>query len=240
MLSEMSNKTESQVNTSIIDISSTYLKAIISSDRRSVYSNPAIYDAMVYEWLGREYLAESVAGVIKNVSNKENDLVLDIGAGSGVLSISLAKRGLNVTAADYDQNALSALQNKAACIDISISTFAFDFNYPFWPIDNNSFNLVTSLRANRYIQDLDNWLENVSNILVPEGYLILPIFLIDTITWKQHSKKGLFQETSLKGIAQTIKEHGFTIDQNINKEHHSLSNQIPFFYKPDFIIAQKI
>lgn len=223
-----------------------YFKAILSGKKKEIYSHPEIYDAMVNGLLGRENLALGVADVIEKSVSKNSSDILDLAAGSGVLSVELAKRGFNVTSVDYNYLALRSLQTKVKNQNIKpISTLQLDFNASQWPFQPESFDVVTSLRANRYITDFSKWLSNVYLLLRTNGILVLPIFAIDFFAWKKNSNKGFNQETSASQILNIIKKAGFTVpgnnylsyDKAIYKDH--LDNKIPFFYKPTFIIASK-
>jgi release factor glutamine methyltransferase len=69
--------------------------------------------------------------------NVENKKILELGAGSGLISISLAKRGAKVTASDINPIAIQAIQNSSKINNIRISVYESDLflNIPYSTFD---------------------------------------------------------------------------------------------------------
>lgn len=101
---------------------------------------------------------------LENIS--ANDMVLDVGAGTGRLSIECAKKGAKVTAVDTSADMLSILTNK----DNSIKTIVVDdYRLPF---EEGTFDKVVSCDAMVHFQ---NWREFViehKRVVKPGGLLI--------------------------------------------------------------------
>lgn len=60
-----------------------------------------------------------------------------------------------------------------------------------WPFADAVFDLVTSLRATRYIQDFDRFIDQVSRLPRPGGVFVFPVFVVDAISWRVRSRKRL-------------------------------------------------
>ena len=213
-----------------------------------IYKNPAMYDSgaqgRVYK---RDNLARGVADVVELVNNNpEGKSVLEIGAGTGFLSLELMRRGYEVTALDLFHEPLRWMKKKEQMESQQVSIVAVqaDMNKGL-PFEDNSFDTVTSLRATRFIKDFDSWLSEAHRVLKPGGAFVLPVFLIDSIPWKRHSDVGLSQTTSFNGVVKCIEKVGFSINTELSIKYSDLidakanERKIPWYYKPKFAVARK-
>ncbi|GEM_PF-2473804 len=230
------------------DLSKTLVDYLFTNKEYTSYQNPDQYEEGAMSKLyRRDNLARGVADVIEaNSADSKHRKLLDIGAGTGILTLELAKRGFTTTALDLFVEQLGKLQEKAAVANLGkqITTVQADMNESL-PFQDNSFDAIISLRVTRYIADFDHWLSEVRRVLEPNGVFVLPTFLVDTVPWKRHSKKGIFQETSVKGMTQRITNAGFEVDRQASKKYEDVvdidqgKRDVPFYYKPTFIVAKK-
>lgn len=211
------------------------------------YRNPTQYDERQHSSIyRRDNLARGVSDVLeKKLGTFSDKKILDLGAGTGILSLEIAQRGpSSVTAFDLFPLPLERLQNKAKTQDLSsvVEAIQGDMNAPF-PFAESTFDAVISLRANRFIHNFSVWLQETRKVLKPSGLFVLPVFPIDFIPWKRHSDKGIFQETGFRSISQSIQNEGFIIDPMASKKYTDavevgLGNRdVPFYYQPSFIVA---
>lgn len=208
-----------------------------------VYKKPDLYDTVVNEWFKRENLAERVANVVEDNTSIGGN-ILELGAGTGVLTLNLVRRGFNVTAVDVEPRALDALQNKAGeNFRDAITTRKFDFNHSRWPLSPNNYDTAVILRANRYITDLPQFLASTYDVLKLGGKIVLPVFWLDFLPWKLNSNIGLKQPTSSKALREELANVGFAIDEKASgkfeEDHSHQQENIPFFYNHFFLIARK-
>jgi len=209
------------------------------------YKNPTLYDE---RQLSRYYRRDNLArGVVDVLEEKEfvgeSTRALDIGAGTGILSLELARRGCGlVTSLDLFSDPLIKLQEKAESEDLgdSIFTVKADMNKQF-PFKENTFDLVVSLRATRYVANFEDWLNQIKTVLRPQGNFLLPAFGIDAIPWRRHSTQGIRQVTSYKNLKKIIEDSGFLVDSYEHEVDHSkVGRDVPFYYSPKYILAKNI
>lgn len=118
---------------------------------------------------------------------------LDAGTGSGILSIAAAKLGIqNVTAFDYDSEAVNCTQQNAADNNTSFLVFQADLekNIPQLEPLPQEFDLVV---ANILAETLEKYPKKLNSWIKPKGFLILAGILI----------------AQYPNIKNTFENHGF-------------------------------
>jgi SAM-dependent methyltransferase len=168
-------------------------------------------------------------------------------AGTGILSLELARRGLGVTALDLFRTQLDRLEAKAVDEDVDhlVTPVVADMNEGL-PFSDDAFSTVVSLRATRYVEDFDRWVNEVHRVLEPGGSFVLPVFAIDTIPWKRNSDKGIHLPTGYRHLKSAIIEAGFEINtatatapRYLQAVDLSLGRRdVPFYYRPKIIVAK--
>jgi release factor glutamine methyltransferase len=128
-----------------------------------------------------------LADAAEQISNKD---VLEVGCGSGIISLILAKGGNNVTAADIDQKAVDATIENAVNNRTHITCFQSDlfqhvrgqydyilFNFPYLPERITEEN--RSWAAGEDIEVVRRFAAAAKNHLKPNGKLL---FVISSLT----------------------------------------------------------
>lgn len=203
-------------------------------DRNYDNMDPRDYELYVNKTGDRERIAKSISSLaITQLSpitaSGEKAHVLDVAAGTGIISRVLEKVGYAVTATDLSQRALDHLHD----VSPSIPTKKADMNEVL-PFADGSFNVVTSVWGNRFIKDSDKFLNEVHRVLMSGGVFIWPIFSIEQPFWK--NKNGLAQHTSTKSLARDAQNAGFSDVQIIEGGHQKPAK---WLRKHRFIIAKK-
>ncbi len=223
------------------------LRHFVTARSDTVYRIPDLYDEGVLGQLSRrQNLARGMAGVTQSSLPDGANLVLDIGAGTGILSIELAKGKLTAVAMDVLQAPLDKLMAKTLQdgLDSRVQAIRADMNRPF-PFGSGIFDAVTSLRANRYIECFSDFLAETLRVLKPGGVMVLPIFVIDSISWRRRSGKSILQETTSRALRRVIITAGFQIDENLSRKYLQLIRReseeadVPFYYRPTVLVARK-
>jgi len=212
------------------------------------YRDPELYDEGAHSSLyKRANLARGVADVVEaNLPHGSDTKILDIGAGTGILSLELAKRGCSsVTAFDLFPQPLAKLEEKAAKAGRAeqLTTVQGNMNNGL-PFEDDAFGSVVSLRVTRYINNFGGWLRETRRVLEPGGSFVLPVFAVDTLPWKRHSDQGIFQPTTLRRVMGAVVEAGFEIDDEASRKYTEAvdlslgERDVPFYYKPAFVVAE--
>jgi len=208
--------------------------------KTGAYEDPQAYDFIVDKFLGRSKLAKDLTDCLqKHVPvNQSGIKILDEASGTGAISLELAKRGYETYAADISQDMISQLQVKAKGQNLSVKTALADSNKTL-PYADGSFSAVVSASANRYITDLDTFLNEVNRVLDPGGYFIWPILGADIIPWKRNA--GLNQPTFSRNLAKEMKKHGFKVKTDmVGSLFRNTLHGVPPYAIPTYLIAQKI
>jgi len=103
-----------------------------------------------------------------------NKKVLDLGCGSGVLSVVLAKNGADVTAADLTENATKMTKRNAELQQLNIKVVRTDAeNLAF---ANNSFDYVLSWGVLHHTENTEQAFNEVSRALKPNGTGLVMVY----------------------------------------------------------------
>lgn len=136
---------------------------------------------------------------LKTLGLKENDIVADLGAGTGFYSIAagtLVQQG-KVYAVEINKDYLTTIKNKALDARYSnVECFLGNIEkLGGTQIANNVVDAVIASNVLFQVEDKDGFIEEVKRILKPSGKVLL-------IDWETGSAKGSFKES---------KEHLFVL-----------------------------
>lgn len=97
--------------------------------------------------------------------------VLDLGSGSGLMSMLWWKRGARVTAVDCSSNLLSLLRERASHDDAHVSAVASDAA-TFAARSSERFDVVTLVSTLHHVPDYMSLLRDAARLVVPGGSLL--------------------------------------------------------------------
>ncbi len=140
------------------------------------------------KWKGREL--ESANNFAKRVcvflKDKKAKTVLDLGSGKGKDSIYFFRKGYDVTALDFSEEALCGIKKcipEIKCIKKDLSEIDFK---------NNSFDVIYAHLSLHYFDDKNTkkLFENIFKILKPGGYFFVKCKSIDDALYGQGKQVG--------------------------------------------------
>ncbi|HLD61233.1 MAG TPA: class I SAM-dependent methyltransferase [Patescibacteria group bacterium] len=162
--------------------------------------------------------------VLELLGDVQGKKVLDIGAGTGRLTLQLAKRGAEVTAVDISEEMLKKLRSKNEEVRIVIAD-AEDL-----PFDNDAFDIVVSAFLVVHLKDPTRFFDEVYRVLKDGG-----TFLVTNINQKDPPKVKTRQGEIIieshyhrpKKIREILESLAFGIEQEVFvKEGETWVNQI--------------
>lgn len=138
--------------------------------------------------------------------------ILDVGAGTGRLSLMLAKAGADVTALDISSEMLKILKNK----DKKIKTIVGDAES--LPFEKNSFDVVTAAFLVVHLKDPSVFFDEAYRVLKEDGLL-----LVSNINQKEapevDTKEGKIKIDSYyhrqDKIIESLENLAFKIEKNV-------------------------
>jgi release factor glutamine methyltransferase len=137
--------------------------------------------------------SELLAGVIETMDIAGRS-VLEVGCGSGLISIVAAKMGANVAAADVNPEAVRITEKNAEANKVSLNVFTSDlfenvngkfdliiFNPPYLPVEEGETDLTYAGGASGR-EVIERFIGEVENHLNKDGFVLL---LISSLTGEQ-------------------------------------------------------
>jgi 2-polyprenyl-3-methyl-5-hydroxy-6-metoxy-1,4-benzoquinol methylase len=164
------------------------------------------YDAFIDEEVYKDYL---------ELLDKYTSLgtLLDIGCGTGTLSIELAKIGYEVTATDLSEEMLQIVDYRANENDLDLDIFVYDM---LDPIEEKFDTVIASMDVINHLADLEDvqfGLTNIFEALNPSGVFIFDILSADYID-------------ALDGYVEDDEEYHFHWECHKGKNDHSIIHTV--------------
>ena len=179
--------------------------------------------------------------ITKYIPIKKHFHVLDIGCGTGILTLKVAEKVKALLAVDNSQGMLDILNKKIKQKNVkNIQTLHHDIvenNLPF-----RDFNLVFSTKTMHHIEKIDEFLKYIYSILDNEGYVCIIDLLPEDGTFHSEMHDGIKHFGFEKDfIRKTIERAGFkniSVDKiyDIKKERNNKIKKYPLF----IAVGQKI
>jgi ubiquinone/menaquinone biosynthesis C-methylase UbiE len=132
-----------------------------------IYSDRTVY-SRIYQERARHAIA-----YIDRVGLSLRAPVLEIGCGPGVITVAMARRGLNVSAIDNAREMVERTRVKARQSGLESHVFAGVGNIDGLPFTDSTFELVMVIGVSEWLVSLTRPLEEIYRVLRPGGYLII-------------------------------------------------------------------
>ena len=139
--------------------------------------------------------------------------LLDIGCGTGTLSVEFAKRGYTVTASDLSEEMLQIARYRAVQNDINMELFVYDM---LDPIGFQFDTVVASMDVINHLSDLEDvqfGLTNIYQALNPNGVFIFDVLSSDYID-------------ALDGYSEDDSEYNFHWECHRGQNPHSIIHTV--------------
>lgn len=154
----------------------------------------------------------------------KEDALLDLGAGAGYISLSIADCVKKVVALDFDKEVLGYLESKARDKGITnIETASGDFRA--MPLANNGFNKAVASISLHEVTPLSSVLKEIHRVLMDKG-----LFLCIDI---EKSERPTGPRVSSAEMESEIRKAGFSIKETVHSSTQ-IANQPVYI-----IVAQK-
>ncbi len=206
---------------------------VLNGNNAQIFGEPELYEKIENSWIfKRPQLANATASFVDGLINNGSD-ILDVAAGTGMLTYALQGKGHNVVGLDLHEAMLKGMINKSFEGKPPTAVVG-DMNQI--PLRDGSFDVITTLRANRFIKGNSFYRES-KRILREGGLLVLPVFSIDKPFWWIES--GMRQHTSAEDITTDLYRVGFSDVQSTSGKKALNGVNIPPYYIPTYLVARK-
>lgn len=169
--------------------------------------NPAFYHQIALARGGGRFAAKIGDLLQERLPASQNGVprkVVDIAAGTGIVSSHLQSLGYDVTATDLSQKALDFLHEN----NQSIPTIRGDMNQRL-PFEDASFDGAVTLWANRFVRGT-TVAQEAHRILRPNGFFIWPLISLESPAWKKQA--GSYQLTQPHDVKPVLERIGFDVE----------------------------
>ncbi len=156
--------------------------------------NPASYDGWYKTPLGKTSHRLEKKLLFSLLDVKKGERTLDLGSGTGIYSIELAKKGAHVVGVDSSLDMLGFAKIKAAKQKSSITFIRA--NAKRLPFKNASFDIIVSVCSLCFIKNPQKALKEAARVLRPKGRLVAAILNKNSPWAVIRRAKGLFMDTA--------------------------------------------
>jgi ubiquinone/menaquinone biosynthesis C-methylase UbiE len=154
---------------------------------------------------------EIITSLLKESESKK---ILDLGAGTGRISILLAKQGFDVTSFDQSEEMLKTIKEKSKEKNLNISLMKGDVsNLPF---GDSTFDACVSLRVLWHFKNPENIIKEVYRVLKKDGVFIFDLLNKKSLRYVYTPVANRYVYTKLmnkEGMDEVINSNNFEIKE---------------------------
>lgn len=167
----------------------------LAEARQAWDAEAAAFDEAPDHGLRDPAVREAWTRLIQGVVPPQSASILDIGCGTGPLSVVMAELGHEVTGIDLSPNMIAAAKAKASAAKCTIAFQVMDAAFP--PFETEQFDVVLCRHILFMLPDIEQVLERWVKLMKPRGRLIL-------IEGFWHTQVGLHPQQILDALPATI------------------------------------
>ncbi|NNV53837.1 class I SAM-dependent methyltransferase [Limnovirga soli] len=159
----------------------------------------------------RSYTLQSKKNLVKEVSRRQNGVLLDVGAGTGAFAATMQQANWQVTGLEPDAIAReNAMRNHGLPLESLSQLFSFPAQ---------SFDVITMWHVLEHVHDLHPYIKTFQKILKQQGVLIIavPNYTSYDATlynryWAAYDVPRHLYHFSPQSMQQLMAQHGFIVD----------------------------
>ena len=164
----------------------------------------------------RQQLSSAIgSSIVQQIPLNTQMLVMDFGAGTGLLTASVAPQVNHVTAVDTSAAMLDQLMTKSA-LNGNVSAVCQDITDQ--PLETK-FDLIISAMAMHHVENTDQLIAAFSTHLRPGGRIALADLDKEDGTFHPTDTEGVFHHGFERGVLQTILEDKGFVDVRFETAH---------------------
>ncbi|MGN7471552.1 class I SAM-dependent methyltransferase [Brevibacillus sp. SAFN-007a] len=126
--------------------------------------------------------------IAKSAQPQVGEKAVDLGCGTGIFTIWLAKQGLDVTGIDLSSEMLAKAQEKAQREDLAIHWIQADMNR--LPFDRETFDLVIGNIVLEFVENPEKVVAEALRVLKKDGRLVIGLINKESYWGRTYSQKG--------------------------------------------------
>lgn len=146
--------------------------------------------------------------IFSQIKIEKEDKVADIGAGTGYLTLELAKKAAQVIAVDNSFQMLSVAREEAVKANLANIRF-MEGNAEELPIDDDTVDLVYANMLLHHVNDPLQVFKEMFRILKPGGKVMVTDITEHEHTWLRQEKSDLWLGFNRDDLSEWLKEAGF-------------------------------
>jgi putative AdoMet-dependent methyltransferase len=180
---------------------------------------PDLFQAKASNWDAsqmRQQLSSAIGTtIVQQVPLNTEMLVMDFGAGTGLLTEAVAPQVSHVTVVDTSTAMLDKLMTKSA-LNGKVSAVCQDITVQ--PLET-TFDLIISAMAMHHVENTDRLISTFSTHLRPGGHIALADLEKEDGTFHPANTEGVFHHGFERGDLQTILEGNGFVDVRFETAH---------------------
>ena len=123
----------------------------------------------------RDPWLRNISDIILSLINIKGGRALDVGCGTGRISILLAKRGFKVDAVDIEPKVIDIAKKLASEANVDVNFSISDFAQKTDPNEKELYDLIVCSEVLEHVENYKNIIRNMYNWLKRDGILIITV-----------------------------------------------------------------